>query len=270
MDSCRALHEPLQQGTALKPHTASRKHNGPTAPGGAVYLRSYGIRGHKTALLLAYTLLHNQVLISVRAARAAGGRPQLPSQPLFSLPDLIARLHANPLRDGPVLLLLLSEEALDLERLVGRLEERAAVSAAARARAGPTAGAQQSKAPAPPRKASAGRGWESRPRSPPAPRGCPPRVPSQPAAVRGLGVPRHGGGWRPMVSPWRGAARRPGDGGGGRGGRGGGKRPARRRRRGLRSHSTPWRPADPARRRRSSVRDGGGTSFCEFIVFSTK
>lgn len=37
-------------------------------------------------------------------------------------PDLVAGLHSDPLRDGPVLLLLLSEEALDPEGLVGRLE----------------------------------------------------------------------------------------------------------------------------------------------------
>jgi len=54
----------------------------------------------------------------------------LARQPLLLLPDLIARFHANPLRDGPVLLLLLGKEAFDLERLVGRLEERAAVSPA--------------------------------------------------------------------------------------------------------------------------------------------
>lgn len=44
-------------------------------------------------------------------------RPQLlrRHQP-SSLPDLIAGFHANPLRDGPVLLLLLGEEAFDLER----------------------------------------------------------------------------------------------------------------------------------------------------------
>lgn len=38
-----------------------------------------------------------------------------------NVPDLIASLHSDPLRDGSVLLLLLGEEALDLERLVGRL-----------------------------------------------------------------------------------------------------------------------------------------------------
>lgn len=49
---------------------------------------------------------------------------QLPgAQGPASLPDLIACFHADPLRDGPVLLLLLREEALDLERLVGRLQE---------------------------------------------------------------------------------------------------------------------------------------------------
>lgn len=40
--------------------------------------------------------------------------------PFGVVPDLIARFHANPLRDGPVLLLLLSKEAFDLERLVRR------------------------------------------------------------------------------------------------------------------------------------------------------
>lgn len=37
-------------------------------------------------------------------------------------PDLVASLHSDPLRNGPVLLLLLGEEALDPESLVGRLE----------------------------------------------------------------------------------------------------------------------------------------------------
>lgn len=37
------------------------------------------------------------------------------------VPDLIASFHADPLRDRPVLLLLLSEKALDLEGLVRRL-----------------------------------------------------------------------------------------------------------------------------------------------------
>lgn len=38
-----------------------------------------------------------------------------------SLPDLVAGLHSDPLRDWPVLLLLLSEEALDPVGFVGRL-----------------------------------------------------------------------------------------------------------------------------------------------------
>lgn len=37
-------------------------------------------------------------------------------------PDLVASLHSDPLGNRPVLLLLLSKEALDPERLVGRLE----------------------------------------------------------------------------------------------------------------------------------------------------
>ncbi len=37
-------------------------------------------------------------------------------------PDLVAGLHSDPLRNGPVLFLLLGEEALDPESLVGRLE----------------------------------------------------------------------------------------------------------------------------------------------------
>lgn len=36
-------------------------------------------------------------------------------------PDLVAGLHSDPLGDRPVLFLLLGEEALDPERLVGRL-----------------------------------------------------------------------------------------------------------------------------------------------------
>lgn len=40
--------------------------------------------------------------------------------PFGVVPDLIASFHANPLRDGPVLLLLLGEEAFDFERLVRR------------------------------------------------------------------------------------------------------------------------------------------------------
>lgn len=39
-----------------------------------------------------------------------------------SSPDLVASLHSDPLRNGPVLFLLLSEKALDPESLVGRLE----------------------------------------------------------------------------------------------------------------------------------------------------
>lgn len=35
------------------------------------------------------------------------------------VPDLVASFHADPLRDRSVLLLLLSEEPFDLERLVG-------------------------------------------------------------------------------------------------------------------------------------------------------
>lgn len=38
-----------------------------------------------------------------------------------SSPDLVASLHSDPLRNGPVLFLLLSEEALDPESFVGRL-----------------------------------------------------------------------------------------------------------------------------------------------------
>ena len=38
-----------------------------------------------------------------------------------SAPDGVVRAQANPLRNGAVLLLLLAEDALDLERLVGRL-----------------------------------------------------------------------------------------------------------------------------------------------------
>lgn len=37
-------------------------------------------------------------------------------------PDLVSSLHSDPLRNRPVLFLLLSEEALDPESLVGRLE----------------------------------------------------------------------------------------------------------------------------------------------------
>lgn len=36
-------------------------------------------------------------------------------------PDLVASLHSDPLGNGPVLFLLLGEEALNPERLVGRL-----------------------------------------------------------------------------------------------------------------------------------------------------
>lgn len=37
-------------------------------------------------------------------------------------PDLVASLHSDPLRNGPVLFLLLSEKALDPEGFVGRLK----------------------------------------------------------------------------------------------------------------------------------------------------
>lgn len=196
----------------------------------------------------------------------------LRKQQPISLPDLIARFHANPLRDRSVLLLLLSKEAFDLERLVRRLQERAAVSPprqppAQGSSAGPgpppprelsraSAGARSRRArarPPPPRavrrpagrKASARRGWESRTRGPPPPPPRLPGIPTQPATARELGVSRRGDGCRPMVSPWRVAARRPGDGGGGRGGRGGGKR--RERGRGLRRRSAPWRAGGPPR-----------------------
>lgn len=43
-----------------------------------------------------------------------------PVSPFGVVPDLVAGFHANPLRDGPVLLLLLGEEAFDLECLVRR------------------------------------------------------------------------------------------------------------------------------------------------------
>lgn len=52
----------------------------------------------------------------IKPARSQLLREHQPS----SLPDLIAGFHANPLRDGPVLLLLLGEEAFDLERLMRR------------------------------------------------------------------------------------------------------------------------------------------------------
>lgn len=38
-------------------------------------------------------------------------------------PDLVSSLHSDPLRNRPVLFLLLSEEALNPESLVGRLEK---------------------------------------------------------------------------------------------------------------------------------------------------
>lgn len=42
---------------------------------------------------------------------------------MVSSPDLVAGLHSDPLRNRPVLFLLLGEEALDSESLVGRLED---------------------------------------------------------------------------------------------------------------------------------------------------
>ena len=39
-------------------------------------------------------------------------------------PDGVAGAQANPLRDGPVLALLLGQDLLDLEGLVGRLLEK--------------------------------------------------------------------------------------------------------------------------------------------------
>lgn len=150
-----------------------------------------------------------------------------------ALPDLIARLHANPLRDGTVLLLLLSKETFDLERLVGRLEERAGIRP--RRQPPPRPGAQPG--PGRPsrgsssegrrlRRAPASEGGERCPQGSPAPPRplhpavCLPGIPSQPVAARELAVPLQGSGWLPIVSPWRGEAWRPGDGGGGRGGRG--------------------------------------------------
>lgn len=50
----------------------------------------------------------------------SAGPQLLKEQRLIPLPDLIARFHANPLRNGAVLLLLLREEAFDLEGLVRR------------------------------------------------------------------------------------------------------------------------------------------------------
>lgn len=67
------------------------------------------------------------------SVRSAGPRLLKELRPI-PLPDLIARLHANPLRDGAVLLLLLREEAFDLEGLVRRLQEKAALSAGSSAR----------------------------------------------------------------------------------------------------------------------------------------
>lgn len=42
---------------------------------------------------------------------------------MVSSPDLVAGLHSDPLRNRPVLFLLLGEETLDSESLVGRLED---------------------------------------------------------------------------------------------------------------------------------------------------
>lgn len=67
------------------------------------------------------------------SVRSAGPRLLKELRPI-PLPDLIARLHANPLRDGAVLLLLLRKEAFDLEGLVRRLQEKAALSAGSSAR----------------------------------------------------------------------------------------------------------------------------------------
>lgn len=116
--------KPLQNEMAWKPHSATvPQEASPALPS------LHGPHGHKTALLLA----------QMPSAPAFGpyrpGRLTKPARPQLlrkhqpsSLPDLIAGFHANPLRDGPVLLLLLGEEAFDLERLVRRLQKSAAVS----------------------------------------------------------------------------------------------------------------------------------------------
>lgn len=53
--------------------------------------------------------------------------PQQTMHEQIYTPDLVASLHSDPLRDGPVLLLLLGEKALDPESLVGRLKTRVVV-----------------------------------------------------------------------------------------------------------------------------------------------
>lgn len=50
------------------------------------------------------------------------GKRKTTSISAVNSPDLVASLHSDPLGNRPVLLLLLSKEALDPERLVGRLE----------------------------------------------------------------------------------------------------------------------------------------------------
>lgn len=113
------------------------------------------------------------------SVRSAGPRLLKELRPI-PLPDLIARLHANPLRDGAVLLLLLREEAFDLEGLVRRLQEKAALSAGSSAR---------------PRR---GRGDNRHPPRPARPR----REPRVTARWKsGVGAARPGAGWRPMASP---------------------------------------------------------------------
>lgn len=114
---------------------------------------------------------------NVMPSLCSAGPQLLKEQRLIPLPDLIARFHANPLRNGAVLLLLLREEAFDLEGLVRRLQEKGAVSAAC---SGSSARPRQ----APPRDGHSGRETRSAPRrlgkaitSALPPRQIPPRAP---------------------------------------------------------------------------------------------
>lgn len=97
--------------------------------------------------------------------------------------------------------------------------------------------------------------------------------PARPCCRTGQASPRRGessrcgGGWRPMVSPWPGAARRPGDGGGGRG-RGGGSGERGGRSAGSAATAPPGGPAGPPGA--ASEEQRRHSSFCEFIGFRTK
>ena len=101
-----------------------------------------------------------------RKQRWVGGMMSITAvDPGSGAPNAVARAHANPLRDRPVLLELLCERLLDLEGLVGRLRRRRATTEAhVRERVAIAAARVEIKTP---RKLQKGRSWRLEESEPP-------------------------------------------------------------------------------------------------------